>query len=413
MFNYHRAVGSLVLIGSCLVMSARVALAQDTVPPVAQPNAEKTGAQRAAETAQNLFEKPLHLTVSSVAPGGGLTFGVGYAPKPWSGNRFFTSMRASMSVKKYWITEGGVGWQNDGYARVELFGRVRHMTELGYFGLGTDTLRDDQTSFLMNERTVGATAWIKPEPRLKLSARVEEISSDLAPGLSPRHPSIEARFDDGTAPGLLEQPSYFHAQAVVDVLHPPTADDLYTTGGDFRAAYGIFRGSTSTGSASFDRFEFEAQQHFALPKPSRRVTFRVWGSSTVADSGARVPFFMMQTLGGSGSLRAYQDPMIGGDDTQATLRGFTNYRFRDLNLMLLQAEYRMKLYGPIDLSVFTDAGKVGPRVADLNFRDVHHDYGFAISLMQKHKTAARFDFGFGGGEGMHVFFSVGKVTTAK
>jgi hypothetical protein len=322
-------------------------------------------------------------------------------------------MRAAESIKKFWIAEGGVGWQNDGYARVEAFGRVRQMPQLTYFGLGTETPRADETSFLMTERTVGATAWIKPEPRLKLSMRVEEIGSSLAAGQSPKHPSIETRFDDFTAPGLVEQPSYFHAQGVVDVLHPPTADDLYATGGDLRAAYGIFRGSTSIGSASFDRFEIEAQQHFALPKPSRRITLHFWGSSTVPDSGAVVPFFMMQTLGGSGSLRGYQDPMIGGDETQATLRGFTNYRFRDLNLMLMQAEYRMKLYGPIDLSFFTDAGKMGPRLADMNLHGLHKDYGLAVSVMQSHKTAARFDFGFGGGEGMHVFFSIGKVTTTK
>jgi hypothetical protein len=411
MFSYHRAVGSFILIGSCLAFTARVARAQDTVPPVAQPSGEKTSVERAAEITKNIFDKPLHLTVSSVAPGGGLTAGVGFAPKPWSGNRYFTSMRAAVSVKKFWITEGGVGWQNDGYARVEAFGRVRQMTQLGFFGLGSDALRANQTSFLMTERTVGATAWIKPQPRLKLTARVEEIGSSLSTGQSPLHPSIEAIFDDTTAPGLLEQPTYFHAQAVVDVIHPPTADDLYTTGGDFRAAYGIFRGRTSTGSASFDRFELEAQQHFALPKPSRRITLRVWASSSRPDSGARVPFFIMQTLGGSGSLRAYEDPMLGGDETQATLRGFTNYRFRGLNLVLVQAEYRMKLYGPVDLSFFTDQGTVGPRLGDLNVRDLHHDYGFAVSLMQKHKTAARFDFGFGGGEGMHVFFSVGKVST--
>ena len=57
MFSYHRAVGSLVLIGSCLAFTARVARAQDTVPPVAQASTEKTGIQRAAETAQNLFDK--------------------------------------------------------------------------------------------------------------------------------------------------------------------------------------------------------------------------------------------------------------------------------------------------------------------------------------------------------------------
>ena len=410
MLNYRRAVGSLVLIGSCVAFSASVSLAQDTVPPVARPSAEKTGVQKAEEFARDLFQKPLHLNVSSVAPGGGLTVGVGFSPKPWSGNRFFTSMRTGVSTRKFWIAEGGLGWQNDGSARVEVFGRVRGMPRLNYFGVGGDTLAASETSVLMNERTIGATGWIRPQSWLKLSARLERIGATLGVGRSPTHPSIETRFDDVTAPGLTEPTSFFHAQGTVDVMHPSDYDP-YVTNSDYRVSYGIFRGDTSVESQSFDRIEFEARQIVQLPKPSRRITLRVWGSSTQPRAGARVPFYVMQTLGGSGMLRGYQDSMVGGDETQATLRGFSSYRFRDLNLVLFQAEYRLKVYGPIDLSLFTDVGQAAPRLADLGLRDLHHDYGFAISVMQQHKTSARIDFGFGGGEGMHVALSFGKIAT--
>jgi len=410
MFNYRRAVGSLLLIGSSLTFSARIARAQDTVPPVARPSGEKTAAQRAEEFARSLFQKPLHLSVSSIAPGGGLTFGVGFAPKPWSGNRFFTSMRTGVSIRKFWIAEGGIGWQNDGYARIEVFGRVRDMPRLNYFGLGNDSVFENEASYLMTERTFGATGWIKPRGWLKLGTRLEHIGASLGAGRSPTHPSIETRFDDVTAPGLIEQTGFFHAQATVDVMHPSDFDP-YVTNSDYRVSYGIFRGNTSVESQSFDRVEFEARQLIPLPKPSRRITLRLWGSSTRPTTGSRVPFYMMQTLGGSGMLRGYQDPMVGGDETQATLRGFSSYRFRDLNLLLLQAEYRIKLHGPIDLSLFTDAGQAAPRWADLSLRDLHHDYGFAISVMQQHKTAARVDFGFGGGQGIHVALSFGKIAT--
>ena len=410
MFNYSRAVGSLVLIGSCLAISTRVARAQDTVPPVARPSAEKTGAQKAEEFARTLFQKPLHLSVSSVAPGGGMTFGVGFAPKPWSGNRFFTSMRTGVSIRKFWIAEGGIGWQNDGYARVEVFGRVRDMPRLNYFGVGGDSAREDEASFLMNERAFGATGWIKPRGWLKFGARLEHLGATLGVGRSPTHPSIETRFDDVTAPGLIEQPSFFHAQGTVDVMHPSDYDP-YVTNSDYRVSYGIFRGDTSLESQSFNRVEFEGRQVIQLPKPSRRITLRLWGSSSHPTTGSRVPFYMMHTLGGGGMLRGYQDSMVGGDETQATLRGFSSYRFRDLNLVLLQAEYRLKLHGPIDLSLFTDAGQAAPRWADISLGDLHHDYGFAISVMQQHKTAARVDFGFGGGEGMHVSLSFGKIGT--
>jgi hypothetical protein len=35
--------------------------------------------------------------------------------------------------------------------------------------------------------------------------------------------------------------------------------------------------------------------------------------------------------------------------------------------MLLQAEYRIPVWGPVDVSVFVDAGKIAARRADLNF----------------------------------------------
>ena len=101
-------------------------------------------------------------------------------------------------------------------------------------------------------------------------------------------------------------------------------------------------------------------------------------------------------------VRSVGEDLIGSDGSRATLRGFDNYRFRDLNLMLLQAEYRVPAWGPIDASVFVDAGKVAVRRADLNFTGLERDYGFAVSLMRGPNTVARTEFGFGGGEGMHV-----------
>jgi len=76
---------------------------------------------------------------------------------------------------------------------------------------------------------------------------------------------------------------------------------------------------------------------------------------------------------------------------------------------LLQAEYRLPLWGPIDLSVFADAGKVASRRDDLDLSDLHSDAGVGLSIMRGPSTAVRFDVGFGGGEGTRLFLTVGRL----
>ena len=97
------------------------------------------------------------------------------------------------------------------------------------------------------------------------------------------------------------------------------------------------------------------------------------------------------------------------DATKATLRGFQNLRFRGPHLLLLQAEYRLKLYGPVDATLFVDAATMATRRSDLARSGMKHDYGFSLSVMTSDATAIRTDVGFGAGEGAHVFFSVGPI----
>ncbi len=122
-----------------------------------------------------------------------------------------------------------------------------------------------------------------------------------------------------------------------------------------------------------------------------------------------MPFYLQQTLGGADNLRGFREQSIGSDATQATLRRFRDFRFRDRNLLLLQAEYRMKLWEFIDGSVVVDAGKVTTTRSDLDLTNLKHDHGFALSMMKGDLTAIRLHVGFGGGEGYHVFITLGRL----
>jgi hypothetical protein len=64
------------------------------------------------------------------------------------------------------------------------------------------------------------------------------------------------------------------------------------------------------------------------------------------------------------------------------------------------------LHKYVHTSVFVDAGQVAPRASEL-FSDLKANTGFSLSFVRKGKAVGRVDVGFGGGEGMHLFWSFG------
>ena len=93
--------------------------------------------------------------------------------------------------------------------------------------------------------------------------------------------------------------------------------------------------------------------------------------------GEAVPFYYMPTLGGGEKLR-----------------GFRESRFRDLNSLLLTAEYRWKAWWVLDMALFMDAGKVTFDHADLHFKDLEASYGFGLRFHSSDALVLRVDLAF-------------------
>ena len=102
---------------------------------------------------------------------------------------------------------------------------------------------------------------------------------------------------------------------------------------------------------------------------------RVRTSHSLGEHGGTVPFYLMETLGGAGSIR-----------------GFREYRFRDSRNILLNVEYRWEVWTYADLAVFYDGGKVFSDASDLNFSDLESGYGFGIRGHGPGGSVMRFDF---------------------
>jgi hypothetical protein len=381
--------------------------------PVSTTNKKDDDLEGIGDRVAAIFTRPVHPTFGSVAPGGGITAGIGFKPAAWMHERLSYSAKALASIRKYWLVETSLDWKDTGPFGAEAFGRLRNMPQLRYYGLGPDSLRDDAVNFRHFDRVAGGRAWVDATPWLTIGGRAEHLWPSLGAGTKSNLPSLETKFDDFTAPGFASFQSMWHTEALVTASLPrrplpstdPDADDLPVTGGDYQVSLGRF--DDGGHGTSFRRIEVELQQRF-VRDADRRLTLHLLFSDSQPFDGNRVPFHLMRTAGGISQLVGYHETLLGTDETRATLRGFSTFRFRDRSLLVANAEYRFPLRGPVSATVFLDIGNVAPRASDLWQDGVKRSVGFSLSAMHKHKSLVRFDVGFGGGEGIHTFIAMGR-----
>jgi hypothetical protein len=86
--------------------------------------------------------------------------------------------------------------------------------------------------------------------------------------------------------------------------------------------------------------------------------------------------------------------MIGGD---TLMRGYYLGRYRDKNLIILQAEYRMPVWWRFGLAGFVGVGDVAAKPGKFRLGSFKYTAGFGLRFLfdAKEKTYIRVDFGFG------------------
>jgi hypothetical protein len=282
------------------------------------------------------------------------------------------------------------------------------MNRLDFFGLGTESNLFDRTTFSLEDPVVGAHGKFRVLPWLAVGGRVEGLWPTDGPGK--RLPTIPSRFSTAEVPGLLTSTQFARYQGSIDVHLPAAPGDGFYQGTRSRVTYAIYDQHDVAELFNFKRLDLEAQQAFAGFGAHHRLTVSGWASTSMTDDGQEVPYYLQRTLGGKSELRSVHEDRLGSDGTDATLRGYRDLRFRDRNLILLQAEYRVPFWGPIDASVFADAGKVTPTRDDLDLTDLRRDFGFSVSVMKGWVAPARIDVGFGSGEGTRIYLSLGDLT---
>jgi hypothetical protein len=377
-----RGVWTLFIVAAVAAASSVAAVAQEATPDTQQPEAATRAATVEQEesakaktlhpyvpgTAEKWMDKAEDILVNgglrwhpfftSAYSGGGFTLGVGYMQHVSSYN--LLDIRGSYTITNYKRLEAEFIAPHLFHRRgvLSVLGGWREATEVGFYGIGTDTSKDDRTNYLFRQPYGSALLTLWPTRGIfMLRGGVELSRWTQEPGKG-SFPSVETRYTPETLPGLGAEATYLHSQGTVAI-------DWRTSPGYSRR--GGFYGVTvhdytdNDKEFGFQQVDYEVIQHLPLVREAWVISLHGLAQTAFNKSNEQIPFFMLPSVGGGSSLR-----------------GYPSWRFRDNNSLLLQAEWRIMVNRFFDTAVFYDAGKVTARTADLDFDDLKTDIGFGL-----------------------------------
>lgn len=353
-----------------------------------------------------LFSKNPHIVIGSIVPGSGFSAGIGYKsvkryerPDEVVVYRQF-DVAAKVSTRKYWELDGNLFIKKTPSdfdalpTKMNAYGVVKDMRRLDYFGIGPESRKQDRAVFHYREAVIGIDLARGVNSWIDVGGAVEVIWPHITPIAD--HPTVRSvarAFSEATAPGIASQPAFLHLVAVAK-FH--TRGETEYRRGKYEFFYHYYR-DLQDNRYSFRRFEADLSHKFPFGKNELRFHGRFSSSDTSA--GQVVPFYLMQTLGGSN---------INGAET---LRGFSDYRFRDRKVVLFQADFLRNLYGPINFNLFYDTGKVAPSFSQFGSGRLRHTFGLGLAILPARGGPFLFRFwiAFGSGEGSHTYLGSGNI----
>jgi hypothetical protein len=316
--------------------------------------------------------------------GGGFTLGLGYASRVSSYS--LLDVRGSYSIKSYKRVEAEFVaprlFQRRGELR--LLGGWREATQVGFYGVGMNTSLDDRLNYSFRQPHGSATLTLWPTRRwLRLRGGLEVSQWSLRPGEG-SSPSVETVYTPETLPGLGTKTTYVHSQGTVG-FDWRTSPGYSRRGGFYGVTLHDYHDNDKT--FGFQQVNYEVIQHFPILREAWVISLHGLVQAAYNKDDQQIPFFLLPSVGGGSSLR-----------------GYSSWRFRDENSMLVQAEWRIMVNRYLDTAVFYDAGKVTSRRSDLDFNGLKSDYGFGVRFHGPLSTPLRIELARGN-EGTALIFS--------
>jgi hypothetical protein len=314
------------------------------------------------------------------------------------------------------------------YTVFNLYAQAISLNKLNYFGLGDDTTLADASVFGMTQTIVGGSA-IKPvyewaairKLNLALLGEMNGRFVDVRSAHGQSVPSIEALYNNTTAPGLSNQPGFMQFGEGFRIK-PVFGDRLQL---NYSGTYQQFFAPSSSQN-SFQRWTADLNHTFYLygytksaaansdgvgpnscappgaecPKVSHSVNrngsigFRLLVSESMNSATSAVPFYFQQTLGGADINSAM------------TLASYGDYRFRAPNLLLMQESFEHSLWGPFGVKFMADQGRVALMRSDVGFDNLRHSFAAGFTLRAGGFPMVSMMFAWGGPEGHHNIFNM-------
>jgi surface antigen Omp85-like protein len=314
-----------------------------------------------------------------VTGSGWIAIGPGY--RQWLyGDRAVVDASAGISWRSYKMAQARFELTRLARSRVSVGTQLmwQDLTQVTYFGVGPGSSDSERSEYRLTATDVVGYATLRPRSWLSINGRAGWLGRpaiDSPSGTFKRgNPSTIDLFVDEPAIETLRQPNFVHTEmsATADTRdsrsHP-------TNGGVYRGAMSTYS-DRGAGTFSFERYEAEAAQFVDFFNERVVLAGHGWIVGSATSDGHTIPFYLLPSLGGHN-----------------TLRGYTDYRFHDRNLLVVNGEIRVALIKHVDVAGFVDAGNVAPRVAELNLDK--RDYGIGLRLHTNRATFARVDVAHG------------------
>ena len=319
---------------------------------------------------------------------GGIERGPGFAVGPvWRssglfGGRMHFGSSAAISIAGDRGIEAGVTFPDliAGRTAVSLGVSSEHLARERFYDPSPRTATPEYTVFAVDRQRAGLETAFAATRWLRVTGGVGWATLGGANAAARGVPGIASRWTAADAPGL-GMPTAFAVASVSATADRRDVPGNPRRGGRYHVRFERHADRTFN-QFSFKRLDVELEEHLSWWRGERRLTLRTVAVLNIPDLGHDVPFYLQPTLGGS-----------------QYLRGFATDRFRDRQLVVLQAEYGWDIWPFLGAVLFYETGHAAPIPQAMAWKDFKRDYGIGFRFGSARTIAVRTNVAFGSGEG--------------
>ncbi len=257
-------------------------------------------------------------------------------------------------------------WKDEAYYSEGYIGYIKFPDK--FYGIGNNTSEDDEEDYTPRSVIFHINFQKKVRSALYLGIQYEFGHSKLT----------EVEKDGLLAKGNLSGSKGGTASGGVILASWDTRDNLYfPLSGSFYQLSASFFKSALGSDYDFNRYTLDLRQYFPLFS-SHVIAFQSYINSITGSP----PFQMLSLFGGSHMMRGYYEG-----------------RYRDKNMIVFQAEYRVPVWWRFGLVGFGGFGDVADKLSNFQVSGFKYSFGAGIryQLSRQERINLRLDFGFGKG----------------